>query len=47
MGRHEAPRTGNGQTGGAKPTKAQCSVKTSTGVTLWKATAKIFGSREK
>lgn len=50
MGKHNkkgTPRTGNGYTGGAKPGKAQMSVKSGDGATIWKATAALFGVMNK
>lgn len=48
-GRHGEPSTGTGKAGGhgAKPAKLNCSVKTDTGTTLWKATAALFGVGKK
>lgn len=50
MARHRkegTPATGNGRTGGKKPAKAQITQKTSTGATLWKATARLWGAKKK
>jgi hypothetical protein len=41
------PSTGNGRTGGQKPARLQVTQQTSTGTTLWKQTAKLWGSRSK
>jgi len=38
----EAPRTGNGRTGGEKPQRGQVSITTKSGTILWKATAGLF-----
>lgn len=46
MGRHNkdgVPSTGNGRTGGVKPTKASSVVRRPSGSISWKATAAIFG----
>jgi hypothetical protein len=41
------PSTGNGVTGGRKPARLEVSQQTSTGTTLWKATAAMFGKGKK
>lgn len=43
----DQPRTGDGRKGGQKPKRLQVTQKTSTGATLWKATAALFGRKKK
>lgn len=43
-GKHGAPSTGDGRSSGKKPQKSQITQKSSSGVTLWKLTAKLWGS---
>lgn len=40
----DAPRTGDGKTGGRKPQKTEMAVKGASGNIMWKLTAKLFGS---